>query len=201
MSRKQKSARHRHPDLNPEYDIDTRNRLLSKTEADANTEAVSDKTEAGANTEAISGRTEADANTEAITGRTETNANTEMASGRTETNANTEMASGRTEADANTEAASGKTEAGANTEAASGRTEAGANTAVYHVPVLLHESIEALITDPEGIYADATFGGGGHSRAILERLGGNGRLLAFDQDEDAVISGLSRILQFLKSLG
>ena len=56
---------------------------------------------------------------------------------------------------------------------------------VYHNPVLLRESISALITNPEGLYADATFGGGGHSRAILEALGGNGRLMAFDRDADA----------------
>jgi 16S rRNA (cytosine1402-N4)-methyltransferase len=54
----------------------------------------------------------------------------------------------------------------------------------YHEPVLLRESIEALALRPEGVYVDATFGGGGHSRAILEKLG-NGRLFAFDQDEEA----------------
>lgn len=56
----------------------------------------------------------------------------------------------------------------------------------YHIPVLLHESVDALVTDPDGIYADATFGGGGHSGAILGKLGKGGRLLAFDQDEDAI---------------
>ncbi len=56
----------------------------------------------------------------------------------------------------------------------------------YHVPVLGPESIEALAIQPEGVYVDATFGGGGHSRMILERLGPQGRLLAFDQDEDAL---------------
>ena len=56
----------------------------------------------------------------------------------------------------------------------------------YHIPVLLHESVDALVTNPDGIYADATFGGGGHSRAILGKLGKGGRLLAFDQDEDAI---------------
>jgi 16S rRNA (cytosine1402-N4)-methyltransferase len=54
----------------------------------------------------------------------------------------------------------------------------------YHEPVLLRESIEALALRPEGVYVDATFGGGGHSRAILEKLG-NGMLFAFDQDEEA----------------
>lgn len=55
---------------------------------------------------------------------------------------------------------------------------------MYHNPVLLNESIEGLNIDPEGVYVDVTFGGGGHSRAILERLKG-GRLYAFDQDADA----------------
>lgn len=55
----------------------------------------------------------------------------------------------------------------------------------YHVPVLLGETIEGLAIKPEGVYVDCTFGGGGHSRAILEKLGTDGRLLAFDQDEDA----------------
>ena len=52
----------------------------------------------------------------------------------------------------------------------------------YHIPVLLTESIEFLAIKPEGTYLDATFGGGGHSEAILEQLGPDGRLLAFDQD-------------------
>lgn len=56
----------------------------------------------------------------------------------------------------------------------------------YHEPVLASESIDALAIRPEGIYVDATFGGGGHSRLILERLGEKGRLLGFDQDEDAL---------------
>ena len=55
----------------------------------------------------------------------------------------------------------------------------------YHVPVLLHESIEGLNICPAGIYVDATFGGGGHSQAILEKLGRGGKLFGFDQDEDA----------------
>ena len=56
---------------------------------------------------------------------------------------------------------------------------------VYHVPVLLNEVIDGLRINPEGIYVDCTFGGGGHSKAILEKLGANGKLVAFDQDADA----------------
>ncbi|HMU69648.1 MAG TPA: 16S rRNA (cytosine(1402)-N(4))-methyltransferase RsmH [Chitinophagales bacterium] len=55
----------------------------------------------------------------------------------------------------------------------------------YHIPVLLHPSIQALITDPDGIYVDATFGGGGHSKAIVEQLSPKGKLFCFDQDPDA----------------
>lgn len=55
----------------------------------------------------------------------------------------------------------------------------------YHTPVMLGEAIEGLAIRPEGTYVDVTFGGGGHSRAIMERLGPEGRLYAFDQDEDA----------------
>jgi len=56
---------------------------------------------------------------------------------------------------------------------------------MYHNPVLLNRSIELLNIDPNGVYIDVTFGGGGHSRAILEKLR-NGRLIAFDQDPDAL---------------
>jgi 16S rRNA (cytosine1402-N4)-methyltransferase len=55
----------------------------------------------------------------------------------------------------------------------------------YHVPVLFYECMDALNMKPDGIYVDCTFGGGGHSRGILERLNENGRLYAFDQDADA----------------
>ena len=55
---------------------------------------------------------------------------------------------------------------------------------MYHVPVLLHESVEGLNINPKGIYIDATFGGGGHSTAILKQLDG-GHLFGFDQDDDA----------------
>ncbi len=56
----------------------------------------------------------------------------------------------------------------------------------YHIPVLLTESISALVTNPDGIYADATFGGGGHTAAILSRLLDGGKLIAFDRDADAL---------------
>jgi 16S rRNA (cytosine1402-N4)-methyltransferase len=56
-----------------------------------------------------------------------------------------------------------------------------------HEPVLLKESIDGLITDKNGIYVDVTFGFGGHSREILKKLGPNGRLIGFDQDEDVLI--------------
>jgi len=55
----------------------------------------------------------------------------------------------------------------------------------YHNAVMLHESVDALNIAPDGIYVDVTFGGGGHSREILSRLGTKGRLVAFDQDADA----------------
>jgi 16S rRNA (cytosine1402-N4)-methyltransferase len=57
---------------------------------------------------------------------------------------------------------------------------------MYHDPVLLSEAIEGLNINPSGVYVDVTFGGGGHSKTILEKLGDSGRLIAFDQDEDAV---------------
>ena len=56
----------------------------------------------------------------------------------------------------------------------------------YHNPVLLHASIDGLNINPDGVYVDVTFGGGGHSREILSRLSSNGKLFAFDQDEDAL---------------
>ena len=55
----------------------------------------------------------------------------------------------------------------------------------YHNPVLLKESVDALQIKPDGLYVDVTFGGGGHSKEILSRLGKQGRLFAFDQDADA----------------
>lgn len=56
----------------------------------------------------------------------------------------------------------------------------------YHIPALLPEALEALAIRPDGIYVDVTLGGGGHSSAILERLGSDGRLISFDQDSDAI---------------
>lgn len=56
----------------------------------------------------------------------------------------------------------------------------------YHIPVMLSECIEAMCIDPEGCYVDVTFGGGGHSAAILSHLGEGGRLYSFDQDPDAM---------------
>ncbi len=55
----------------------------------------------------------------------------------------------------------------------------------YHVPVMFEECMEALSLKPDGVYVDCTFGGGGHSRGILQRLGTKGKLIAFDQDPDA----------------
>ena len=55
----------------------------------------------------------------------------------------------------------------------------------YHNPVLLHETVGGLAIKPDGVYVDVTFGGGGHSKEILNRLGDDGRLFAFDQDQDA----------------
>jgi 16S rRNA (cytosine1402-N4)-methyltransferase len=77
---------------------------------------------------------------------------------------------------------------------------------VYHIPALLRESIDGLNIRPDGIYVDVTFGGGGHSMEILKRLD-NGRLIAFDQDEDAAVNApddtrfmlLNQNFRFLKN--
>ena len=63
-------------------------------------------------------------------------------------------------------------------------------TMEYHKPVLLTESVDGLNIKPNGVYVDVTFGGGGHSREILKRIGENGKLIAFDQDEDALQNAL-----------
>lgn len=60
----------------------------------------------------------------------------------------------------------------------------------YHLPVMLTECLDGLNIRPDGIYVDVTFGGGGHSRAIMERLGPDGRLYAFDQDADALANAI-----------
>jgi len=57
---------------------------------------------------------------------------------------------------------------------------------MYHNPVLLKQSVDALVTNPDGVYVDCTFGGGGHSREILSRLSDKGKLFSFDQDLDAL---------------
>lgn len=64
--------------------------------------------------------------------------------------------------------------------------ESEENTLSYHIPVLYSETLEGLNIKADGVYVDCTFGGGGHSRGILERLSNKGRLIAFDQDEDAI---------------
>ena len=68
----------------------------------------------------------------------------------------------------------------------------------YHLPVLLRETIDALNIVPDGIYVDCTFGGGGHSKEILKRLGEHGKLFAFDQDADAAknLPKDDRIMQY-----
>lgn len=60
----------------------------------------------------------------------------------------------------------------------------------YHNPVLLKTSVEGLAIKPDGVYVDVTFGGGGHSKEILSQLGPDGKLFAFDQDEDAIANAL-----------
>ncbi|WP_378182466.1 16S rRNA (cytosine(1402)-N(4))-methyltransferase RsmH [Aquimarina sp. SS2-1] len=60
----------------------------------------------------------------------------------------------------------------------------------YHNPVLLKETVDGLAIKPDGIYVDVTFGGGGHSKEILKRLGAQGKLYAFDQDKDALLNAI-----------
>lgn len=64
------------------------------------------------------------------------------------------------------------------------------NNTEYHSPVLLKQSVDGLNINPNGVYVDVTFGGGGHSKEILSRLGENGKLIAFDQDEDALANAI-----------
>ena len=58
----------------------------------------------------------------------------------------------------------------------------------YHTPVMLDESVSALVINPDGVYADATFGGGGHTAELLSRLHDGARVIAFDRDRDAVLN-------------
>ena len=60
----------------------------------------------------------------------------------------------------------------------------------YHNPVLLKETVDGLNIKPDGVYVDVTFGGGGHSKEIMRRLGPNGKLFAFDQDTDALANAI-----------
>ena len=62
---------------------------------------------------------------------------------------------------------------------------------MYHKPVLKKEAINALSIKPEGLYVDATFGGGGHSFQILNNLGLTGKLFAFDQDNDSIVNNIN----------
>lgn len=64
------------------------------------------------------------------------------------------------------------------------------NQEVYHIPALLLQTLDALDVKSDGIYVDATYGGGGHSRAIVDRLGADGHLYGFDQDEDAIAGAI-----------
>ncbi|MCU0454249.1 MAG: 16S rRNA (cytosine(1402)-N(4))-methyltransferase RsmH [Bacteroidetes bacterium] len=66
----------------------------------------------------------------------------------------------------------------------------------YHTPVLLNESLEYLVTDPSGVYVDATLGGGGHTEALLLRLSPAGRVVAFDQDDEAIAEAKKRLARF-----
>lgn len=59
------------------------------------------------------------------------------------------------------------------------------NNTTYHIPVMLHECIEGLTINPDGVYVDVTFGGGGHSKEIYKKLSSKGKLIVFDQDPDA----------------
>ena len=87
------------------------------------------------------------------------------------------------------------------------------NTTHYHIPVMLTECLEGLNIHPDGIYIDVTFGGGGHSRAIFSKLSAQGKLIAFDQDPDALAnvwdaenfqlipSNFAFLKNYLRSLG
>ena len=65
-----------------------------------------------------------------------------------------------------------------------------------HETVLLTESVDGIVTDPNGIYVDCTLGGGGHSAAILERLSPQGMLIGFDRDPAALVAATSKLVGF-----
>ena len=70
----------------------------------------------------------------------------------------------------------------------------------YHIPVLLKESINGLNILPNGVYVDATFGGGGHTKEILNHLNSSGKVIAFDQDADAIENQIEdKRLKLIKS--
>ena len=71
----------------------------------------------------------------------------------------------------------------------------------YHIPVMLHETVDGMAIAPGGVYADMTFGGGGHSREILRRMDSTGQLYSFDQDADAernIVDDERFVLDFLR---
>jgi 16S rRNA (cytosine1402-N4)-methyltransferase len=70
----------------------------------------------------------------------------------------------------------------------------------YHTPVLLNASLELLVTDPGGVYVDATLGGGGHTEALLQRSSPSGRVVAFDQDDEAIAEATRRLSSFSSRL-
>ena len=75
----------------------------------------------------------------------------------------------------------------------------GAQMSEYHVPVMLSECIEALDIKPNGVYVDVTYGGGGHSREILNKLGSKGKLVAFDQSSLIITHETAKCDQKLES--
>jgi 16S rRNA (cytosine1402-N4)-methyltransferase len=70
------------------------------------------------------------------------------------------------------------------------------NSEPFHIPVLLHEVLDLLVTDPAGVYVDATVGGGGHAEKIAEKLTDGGRLIGFDADADALAEAASHLARF-----
>ncbi len=64
----------------------------------------------------------------------------------------------------------------------------------FHIPVLVHEVVDALVTDPDGVYVDATLGGGGHTEAILKKLSSQGSIIALDVDEEALVHAHNRFI-------